>query len=42
MRREGHVARTKEKANACWVWWGNPKKKDHFEDLEVEGKIKLK
>jgi hypothetical protein len=40
MRRQGHVACTKEKANAYWVWWGNPKQRDHFEGLEVEEKIK--
>ena len=27
MRRQGHVARTKEKENAYWVWWGKPKGK---------------
>jgi hypothetical protein len=20
-------------------WWGNPKEKDHFEDLDVDGRI---
>jgi hypothetical protein len=23
-------------------WWGNPKERDHFEDLDVDGRIILK
>ena len=24
------------------LWWGNPKERDHFEDLGIDGRIKLK
>jgi hypothetical protein len=24
------------------LWWGNPWERDHFEDLGIDGRIKLK
>ena len=33
MRWTGHVARVGEKRNACRIWWGNLRERDHLEDL---------
>ena len=24
------------------LWWGNPRERDHFENLGIDGRIKLK
>lgn len=28
--------------NACRVWWENQKVRDHYEDLDINGRIVLK
>jgi len=31
-----------ERRDSLWVWYGNLRQRDHFEDLGVDGKIILK
>jgi len=42
MRWEGHVARMGRGAMSTGYSWGNRRKRDHFEDLGVDGMIILK
>ena len=37
-----HVARTDERKVDTGFWWGNPRERDHFEDLGVDGRVILK
>jgi len=40
MRRwPGHVARMREFRNAYKMWVGEPERKDHLEDLSIDGKL---
>jgi hypothetical protein len=39
MRWAGHVARTGEGRNFTGFWLGSPKVRDHWEDLDVGGRI---
>jgi len=41
MRRQGHVGRTKEKANAYWIWWGTPKRPRRRPRSRIEDKIEM-
>jgi hypothetical protein len=42
MRWTGHVARKRKKQTAYWVVVGKPKERDHFEDLDVGGRMIIK
>ena len=41
-RLAGHVARVEEKSNAYRVLVGKQKKRDHLEDVNVDGRITFK
>jgi len=38
----GHVARMEKSTDSYWVLVGKSEKRDHFEDLGVDGRIILK
>jgi hypothetical protein len=44
MRWAGHVARTEERRGEVFIgfWWGGPKVRDKWKDLDVGGIITLK
>ena len=41
MRLAGHVARVGEERGCIGSWWGNPRERDHWGDLGVDGWIIL-
>jgi hypothetical protein len=42
MRGAGHVARMGKEKVFAWFWLGGPKRRDHWEDLGVGGRITLR
>jgi hypothetical protein len=42
MRWAGHVACGGSERCTQWLWWGDLRERDHFEDLGVNGRIILK
>jgi len=42
MRWAGHLERKGESRDACRVWWGNLRERDHLEDPGLDGGIILK
>ena len=42
MRWAGLVARVGHRRDAYGFWWGNLRKRDHFEEVGVDGKMILK
>jgi hypothetical protein len=42
MRWAGHVARMWENRNVCRILMGSQKEREHYEDLDVGGRVILK
>jgi len=41
MRWAGHAARMRRVELHIWMWWGNLRDRDYFEDLGFDGRIIL-
>jgi hypothetical protein len=42
MRWAGHEARMGREKACKWIWWGNLRERDHWEDPVVDGRIILR